>query len=54
MPETPPRWEDFYENIMDVIDGKATPIVTHEHVRQAMAVVMAALQSSRTKQVVHL
>lgn len=54
LPETPPRWEDFYENIMDVIDGKATPIVTHEQIRRSMKVVMAALQSSRTQQVIHL
>lgn len=54
VPETPPRWEDFYENILDVIDGMATQFVTHDQIRRSMKVVMAALESSRTKQVVHL
>lgn len=54
IPAQPPRWEDFYENIMDVIDGKATQFVTHDQIRRSMKVVMAALESSRTRQVVHL
>ena len=54
VPEKAPRWEYFYENVMDAIDGKAPQFVTHDQIRQSLAVVMAALQSSRTKQVVHL
>ncbi len=54
VPEKLPRWEEFYENIIDVIDGKATQIVTHEQIRNDMKVLMAAFESARNNKVVLL
>ncbi len=54
VPEQLPRWENFYENILDVLEGKATQMVTHDQIRRSMKVVMAALESSRAKQTIHL
>ena len=47
VPERMPRWEDFYENVIDVIEGKATQLVTHEQLRRSMKVMMAAFKSAR-------
>lgn len=54
VPEKLPRWEDFYENIIDVIEGKAAQIVTHKQIRNDMKVMMAAFESAKTNQVVRL
>lgn len=53
-PSVVPRWEDFYENVLAVLDGKATPIVTHDEVRLSMKVMMAAFESARNHTVVEL
>lgn len=53
-PSVVPRWEDFYENVLAVLDGKATPIVTHDEVRLSMKVMMAAFESARNHTVVKL
>ena len=52
--EKEPRWEEFYENVLEVLDGKAEPFVTHEQVRSSMKVMMAAFQSDKTKTTVHI
>jgi predicted dehydrogenase len=52
--EQKPRWEEYYENIIAVMDGKAEPIVTHRQIRRAMRVLMAAFESSKTQQVIKL
>lgn len=49
-----PRWEEYYENIIAVLDGKAQPIVTHKQIRSAMKVMMAAFESAKTNQVIKL
>lgn len=54
VPEIEPRWEEFYENVMDAIDGKAEQIVTHEQILNDMRVLMAAFESARKQCVVHL
>lgn len=54
LPEVAPRWEEFYENVIDVLDGKATQIVTHEQIRRAMKVMMAAFESHRNNSTVEV
>ncbi len=51
-PEKMPRWEDYYENVIAVIEGKAEPIVTHNQVRKSMKVMMAAFESARNNSTV--
>lgn len=52
-PEQEPRWEDFYENVIDVIENKAEQIVKHDEVRKSMKVMMAAFESARTNSTVN-
>lgn len=54
IPDKMPRWEDFYENVIDAIEGKATQIVTHTQIRNDMKVLMAAFESARENKVVAL
>ena len=54
MPEVMPRWEEFYENIIETIENKATQIVTHTDMRRSMAVLMAAFKSAREKKIIEL
>ena len=54
VPEREPRWEDFYENVVQVIEGKAGQLVTHEQIRRSMRVMMAAFESARTGNAVKL
>jgi len=49
-----PRWEEFYENVLAVIDKKAEPIVTHDELRLSMKVMMAAFESARNNKTVAL
>ena len=51
-PEKMPRWEDYYENVIAVMEGKAEPIVTHNEVRKSMRVMMAAFESARNNSTV--
>ena len=51
-PEKMPRWEDYYENVIAVMEGKAEPIVTHNQVRKSMKVMMAAFESARNNSTV--
>jgi len=52
--ETEPRWETYYENVLETIEGKATQIVTHAQIRKDMQVLMAAFESARTNTIVKL
>lgn len=54
LPEVAPRWEEFYENVIEVLDGKATQIVKHEEIRRAMKVMMAAFESHRNNSTVEI
>ena len=49
-----PWWEQFYENVIDSIEGKTTQFVTHEQIRASLAVVMAAFESAENQCVVEL
>lgn len=49
-----PRWEDYYENVIDVLDGKAKPIVTIEQQVRLMQVMDACFESTKNKSVVKL
>ncbi len=53
-PEKMPRWEDFYENVIEVIEKGAEPIVKHDEVRRSMKVMMAAFESARTNQTIKI
>lgn len=53
-PTASTRWEDFYENVVDVIEGKATPIVTHAELRRSMKVMMAAFESAKNNTTITL
>ena len=52
--DNPPQWEDFYKNVIDVIEGKAEQIVKHSEIRKSMKVVIAAFESARTNQVISI
>jgi predicted dehydrogenase len=54
LPQSTPRWEEFYENVIEAIEGKAQQIVTHEQILEAMKVLMAAFESAKTQTVVKL
>ena len=41
-------WLDFYRNVIDVLAGKAKPIVTHAQIRRCMTLVDAIFESDRT------
>jgi len=44
---------DFYRNIVESIEGKATQLITHDQVRRSMKVMEAIFRSAETKQAVH-
>ena len=52
--ENPPQWEDFYNNVIDFVEGKAEQIVKHSEIRKDMKVLMAAFESARTNQVINI
>ncbi|MBQ7294055.1 MAG: Gfo/Idh/MocA family oxidoreductase [Clostridia bacterium] len=54
LPENPPRWEEFYENVIDAIEGKAKQIVTHEQILKDMKVLMAAFESANNQKLVKI
>ncbi|MBO5479781.1 MAG: Gfo/Idh/MocA family oxidoreductase [Clostridia bacterium] len=54
LPAVYPRWEEFYENVINVIEGRADQIITHEQILKDMKVLMAAFESARTQTVVKL
>ena len=54
LPSVYPRWEEFYENVLQTIDGKATQLITHEQILNDMKVLMAAFESVKTKTAVEV
>lgn len=54
IPEKDPKWEEFYENIIEVLENKSLPIVTTEQVRKAMTVLDACFLSAKENRVVTL
>ena len=54
LPEGLPVWEDFYRNVIDVMEGRAEQTVTHDQLRRSMRVMMAAFESAREGTCVHL
>jgi len=54
IPTMPGRWRNFYENVAQVLAGKAEPAVRLSELRRAMAVFDAALRSASTDSVVRL
>jgi scyllo-inositol 2-dehydrogenase (NADP+) len=52
VPTLPGRWRSYYENIADVLAGKAEPAVKLAENRRVMAVMDAALRSARSNQVI--
>ena len=51
-PEIEPRWEDFYENVIAAIEGRAEQIVKHDEIRRSMKIMMAAFESARENKTV--
>lgn len=52
--EESPRWEDFYENIIDALDGRGRQLITHQQIYDSLAVVMACFESAENKSVVFM
>ena len=46
------RWEQYYDNIYDVLHNKAKQIVTHRQMRRCMRLIEAIFHSAETNQVV--
>ncbi|MGZ9584134.1 Gfo/Idh/MocA family protein [Paenibacillus marinisediminis] len=46
--------KEFYDNFIDVIEGKAEPVIKNSEVMQVMKVIEATFESSRTGQAIHL
>lgn len=47
-------WASFYENVADVLDGTAEPIITRAQMAQLMKIIDAVYESGRTGEVVHI
>ena len=45
---------DYYRNLVDVLDGKATQLVTHEQLMKVMKLMETAFESDRTGKVIYL
>lgn len=45
---------DYYRNLVDVLDGKATQIVTHEQLLKVMKLMETAFESDRTGNIIRL
>ncbi len=52
IPTLPGRWRSYYENIAEVLEGRAEPAVTLAENRRVVAVMDAALRSARRDQVI--
>ncbi len=48
LPKVKGEWPEFYENIAQVLNGKAQPIVTMPQILRVMNVVDAIFESQRT------
>ena len=54
LPEGAPVWEDFYNNVIATVEGRAEQLVTHDQIRRSMKVMMAAFKSAREGSTVKL
>ena len=54
LPQVKGEWTDFYQNIIDVIDNGAEPIVKTYQIRRVLATMEAAFQSAATGETVRL
>ena len=54
VPAKEPRWEEFYENVIAVMEGKADPIVTHEQMLAVMRLIDACFLSAKENRSVDL
>ena len=54
VPEGALEWEEFYNNVVACIEGRAAQIVKHNEIRKSMKVMMAAFESARLGTCVHL
>jgi len=48
------RWRNFYENVADVLNHGAKPLVSLPSLRRAIAVLDASIQSAQSGEVVHV
>jgi scyllo-inositol 2-dehydrogenase (NADP+) len=48
VPTVPGRWRSFYENLADVLAGRAQPLVKLDQMRRLVAVLDAAFESAQT------
>lgn len=53
LPEVHVAWFDFYQNYLDVLNGKAEFAIKNEEVRRVLAVMMAVFESGKTRKSVH-
>ena len=49
-----PNWEDFYNNLLDCLDGKAEPLITQQQIQNVQTVLMACFESAKKNEVVKL
>jgi scyllo-inositol 2-dehydrogenase (NADP+) len=50
LPEVKTEWTDFYENVVDVLNGNAEPLIKKSEVREVLSIMEAAFKSSETNQ----
>jgi len=50
VPTLPGRWRTYYENVRDVLNGAAEPLVKLEEVRRAIGILDAGVRSARSGQ----
>ena len=53
LPEVHANWSEYYNNIFDTLDGKATQIVTHDEQRRLLKLVDALFESANENKVVY-
>lgn len=49
-----PRWEEFYENLMATIEGKAEQLITHRDIINSMLIIEASFESAERGEVVYM
>lgn len=50
LPEVKTEWTEFYQNVLDVLNGKAEPLIKNAEVREVLSIMEAAFKSSETNQ----
>ena len=49
-----PDWKRFFKNVMESIEGKATPLITKEQIRRVQIVLDACFESAKKNEVIKL